>query len=169
MDSNINYRVCIKVAQKLCKFEHQLCFEQELLSFWRGNSEAIRFVFWKIYAIIQEFYATAGKYQLCLGIGEGGALPFLMKYRSHFKSCCNIFMIVGGGSIFIFDKLLWTVPVSFIWRCNDVENRSRAFFGCPHGCFPQRGTFLDQGQSREAVVAQVEGAPRPGSSSCQRS
>ena len=51
------------------KFKHQLCFEQELLPFFGGNSKAIRIVFWKIYAVIQEFYATVGrsgraKYQL---------------------------------------------------------------------------------------------------------
>ena len=54
----------------MCKLKHQLCFEQELLPFWRGNSKAIRVAFWQIYAVIQEFYATAGcsgrtKYQLC--------------------------------------------------------------------------------------------------------
>ena len=43
------------------KFKHQLCFEQELLPFLGGNSKAIRVVFWKIYAVIQEFYATAGR------------------------------------------------------------------------------------------------------------
>ena len=69
VDLNINYRTCVKVAQQLCKFKHQLCFEQELLPFWRGNSKAIRVVFWQIYAVIQEFYTTAGrsgraKYQL---------------------------------------------------------------------------------------------------------
>ena len=51
------------------KFKHQLCFEQELLPFLGGNIKAICVDFWQIYAVIQEFYATAGrsgraKYQL---------------------------------------------------------------------------------------------------------
>ena len=47
-----------------------MCFEQELLPFWGENSKANWVVCWKIYAVIQEFYMTAGrsgraKYQLC--------------------------------------------------------------------------------------------------------
>ena len=73
-------------------------------------------------------------------------------------------MIMKEGSIRQ-SMCLRMTPDSFIWRCNDAENRSRAFFGRPHGCFPQRGTFLDQGQQRGSSNAgRGEGAPRPGSS-----
>ena len=74
------------VAQQLCKFKHQLCFEQELLPFWRGNSKAIRVVFWQIYAVIQEFYATAGrsgraKYQLCYEVPERPKMWYIFEKR----------------------------------------------------------------------------------------
>ena len=54
-----------KSSTILAQLEHQ----QDLLPFLGGNNKVIWVVFWKIYAAIQEFYATAGrsgraKYQL---------------------------------------------------------------------------------------------------------
>ena len=37
--SKINCTIYVKVAQQLCKFKHQLCFEQELLPHLEENSK----------------------------------------------------------------------------------------------------------------------------------
>ena len=113
------------------KFKHQLCFEQGLLPFSGGNIKAICVDFWKIYAVIQEFYATAGraKYQLWF------LLPFSAKSRRKppIRVSTDV-CFISRNTIFISPEV-FLISIKAIFISPEVFYLLRRHFHLPIGVF----------------------------------